>query len=217
MMVCARVFNIAKYLTVALALALPAAASAATILVYGDSLSAGYGLPQEQGWVSLLAQRLRAEKFDYRVVNASISGETTSGGRSRIGSALKSHRPDLVIIELGANDGLRGTSLAAMRTNLEAIVDACLSAKAAVLLVGIRLPPNFGMDYTSKFQQVFGDVARSRKLRPVPFMLDGFGEKREFFQPDNIHPTAAAQPLMLDTVWKELKPLLKREGMGNRK
>jgi acyl-CoA thioesterase-1 len=216
-MVCARVFNIAKYLTVALALALPAAASAATILVYGDSLSAGYGLPQEQGWVSLLAQRLRAEKFDYRVVNASISGETTSGGRSRIGSALKSHRPDLVIIELGANDGLRGTSLAAMRTNLEAIVDACLSAKAAVLLVGIRLPPNFGMDYTSKFQQVFGDVARSRKLRPVPFMLDGFGEKREFFQPDNIHPTAAAQPLMLDTVWKELKPLLKREGMGNRK
>lgn len=167
--------------------------------------------------MSLLAQRLRAEKFDYRVVNASISGETTSGGRSRIGSALKSHRPDLVIIELGANDGLRGTSLAAMRTNLEAIVDACLSAKAAVLLVGIRLPPNFGMDYTSKFQQVFGDVARSRKLRPVPFMLDGFGEKREFFQPDNIHPTAAAQPLMLDTVWKELKPLLKREGMGNRK
>jgi len=192
-------------------LALPAAAPAATILVYGDSLSAGYGLPQEQGWVSLLAQRLRAEKFDYRVVNASISGETTSGGRARIGGVLKNHRPELVIIELGANDGLRGTSLAVMRTNLEAIVDDCLSAKAAVLLVGIRLPPNFGMDFTSKFQQVFTDVARSRKLRPVPFILDGFGAKRELFQADNIHPTAAAQPLMLEIVWKELKPLLKRQ------
>ena len=199
-----------KSLTVAAVLALPAAAPAATMLVYGDSLSAGYGLPQEQGWVSLLAQRLHAEKFDYKVVNASISGETTSGGRSRIGSALKTHRPELVIIELGANDGLRGTSLAAMRTNLEAIVDACKATNAAVLLVGIRLPPNFGMDYTSKFQQVFSDVARSRKLRPAPFILDGFGEKRELFQADGIHPTAAAQPLMLETVWKELKPLLKR-------
>lgn len=189
---------------------MPATAPAATILVYGDSLSAGYGLPQEQGWVSLLGQRLRAEKFDYRVVNASISGETTSGGRSRINGALKTHRPALVIVELGANDGLRGISLDAMRANLEAIVDACLSSKATVLLVGIRLPPNFGMDYTGKFQQVYSDVARSRKLRRVPFLLDGFGEKREFFQPDGIHPTAAAQPLMLDTVWKELKPLLKR-------
>ena len=195
----------------ALALALPAAAPAATILVYGDSLSAGYGLPQEQGWVSLLAQRLRAEKFDYRVVNASISGETTSGGRSRIAAALKTHRPALVIVELGANDGLRGTSLDAMRANLQAIVDACRSNQSAVLLVGIRLPPNFGMDYTSKFQQVYTDVARSRKLRPVPFILDGFGEKREFFQEDGIHPTAAAQPLMLDAIWKELKPLLQRQ------
>jgi acyl-CoA thioesterase I len=209
-MVCARLLSIAKCLTVAFALALPAAASAATVLVYGDSLSAGYGLPREQGWVSLLGQRLRAEKFDYRVVNASISGETTSGGRSRINGALKTHRPALVIVELGANDGLRGISLDAMRANLEAIVDACLSSKATVLLVGIRLPPNFGTDYTSKFQQVYSDVARTRKLRRVPFLLDGFGEKREFFQPDGIHPTAAAQPLMLDIVWKELKPLLKK-------
>ena len=196
---------------VAFALALPAAAPAATILVYGDSLSAGYGLPQEQGWVSLLAQRLRAEKFDYRVVNASISGETTTGGRSRIAGALKTHSPELVIVELGANDGLRGTSLDAMRANLQSIVDTCRANQAAVLIVGIRLPPNFGMDYTSKFQQVFTDVARSRKLRPVPFILDGFGEKREFFQDDGIHPTAAAQPLMLEAVWKELKPLLKRQ------
>jgi acyl-CoA thioesterase I len=204
-------FNIAKCLVVVFALALPAAAPAATILVYGDSLSAGYGLPQEQGWVSLLAQRLRAEKFDYRVVNASISGETTTGGRSRIAGALKTHNPELVIVELGANDGLRGTSLDAMRANLQSIVDTCRANQAAVLLVGIRLPPNFGMDYTSKFQQVFTDVARSRKLRPVPFILDGFGEKRELFQADGIHPTAAAQPLMLEAVWKELKPLLKRQ------
>ena len=193
-----------------LALALPAAAPAATLLVYGDSLSAGYGLSQEQGWVSLLAQRLRAEKFDYRVVNASISGETTSGGRTRIAGALKTHAPSLVIVELGANDGLRGTSLDAMRANLEAIVDACRSRQAEVLLVGIRLPPNFGMDYTGKFQQVFSDVAKSRKLSRVPFILDDFAEKRELFQQDGIHPTAAAQPLMLETVWKELTPLLKR-------
>lgn len=161
--------------------------------------------------MSLLGRRLRAEKFDYRVINASISGETTSGGRSRINGALKTHSPALVIVELGANDGLRGTNLDAMRANLEAIVDTCLSGNAAVLLVGIRLPPNFGTDYTSKFQQVFNDVARSRKLRPVPFLLDGFGEKQELFQLDGIHPTAAAQPLMLDSVWKELKPLLQRQ------
>jgi acyl-CoA thioesterase I len=167
--------------------------------------------------VGLLQQRLHAEKLDYRVVNASISGETTSGGRSRIDGALKAHRPAIVIVELGGNDGLRGQSPDAMRVNLEAIVDACRSAKAAVLLVGVRMPPNYGMDYTQKFQQVFGEVARSRKLPAVPFILDGFGEKREYFQPDGIHPTLEAQPLMLDAVWKSLRPLLKREGMGNRK
>jgi acyl-CoA thioesterase-1 len=191
-------------------LALPAAAApAATILVYGDSLSAGYGLQRDQGWVGLLAQRLRAEKFDYRVVNASISGETTSGGRGRIEGALRTHRPAIVIVELGANDGLRGQSPDRMRANLEAIVDACRSARAAVLLLGIRLPPNYGMDYTQKFQRVFRDVGRSRKLPAVPFILDGFGDKLEYFQADGIHPTAAAQPLVLDAVWKGLKPLLK--------
>jgi acyl-CoA thioesterase I len=160
--------------------------------------------------VDLLQQRLHAEKFDYRVVNTSISGETTSGGRSRIEGALKAHRPEIVIVELGGNDGLRGQSPDAMRANLEAIVDTCRSAKAAVLLVGIRMPPNYGMDYTQKFQQVFGEVARSRKLPAVPFILDGFGEKREYFQPDGIHPTAEAQPLMLNAVWKGLRPILKR-------
>ena len=203
---------------IACALALPAAAScAATILVFGDSLSAGYGLAREQGWVHLLEQRLRAEQLDYKVVNASISGETTLGGRNRIDGALMAHRPAVVILELGANDGLRGASPEAIRGNLEAISDACRRAKARVLLVGIRLPPNYGQAYVEKFQDVYSAVARSRKLPLVPFLLDGFSDNRGLFQDDGIHPSAAAQSLMLDTVWKELLPLLKREEMGNRK
>jgi acyl-CoA thioesterase-1 len=210
-MICARLFDIVVRLVFVCALAAPAAASsAATILVLGDSLSTGYGLPREQGWVQLLEQRLRAEKMDYKVVNASISGETTTGGRNRIDALLKTHRPALVVLELGANDGLRGAPPESIRRNLEAISDACRRAQARVLLVGMRLPPNYGMDYTAKFQNVFGAVARSRKLPLVPFLLDGFPENRELFQNDGIHPTAAAQPLMLETVWKALRPLLKK-------
>jgi acyl-CoA thioesterase-1 len=211
-MVCARFIDIVVRSVVVCALALPAATSfAATILIFGDSLSAGYGLSREQGWVHLLEQRLRAEKLDYKVVNASISGETTLGGRNRIDAALKTHRPAIVILELGANDGLRGGSPDAMRDNLEAISDACRRARARVLLVGIRLPPNYGMAYTEKFQEVFGAVSRSRKLPLVPFLLDGFPLNRDLFQADGIHPTAAAQSLMLDTVWKKLRPLLQRQ------
>ena len=195
----------------ACALALSAAAaSAATLLVYGDSLSSGYGLPRDEGWVSLLARRLRSEQFDYKVANASISGETTLGGANRIEAALKQHRPAIVILALGGNDGLRGQSPDAMRANLEAMIAASRRARAQVLLVGVRLPPNYGAAYTEKFQRVFGEVARSRKLPLVPFLLEGFGERREYFQADGIHPTAAAQPLMLDTVWKGLRPLLKK-------
>ena len=198
---------------VVLALALPAAtASAATLLVYGDSLSAAYGLSREQGWVSLLARRLHAERFDYKVANASLSGETTDGGRNRIEAALKTHRPVLVIVELGANDGLRGAGLDTVRGNLEAIVDACRRANARVLLVGMRIPPNYGMPYAEKFQGIFSEVARSRKLPLVPFLLEGFADKPNLFQADGIHPAAAAQPVMLDTVWKKLLPLLKKAG-----
>jgi acyl-CoA thioesterase-1 len=211
-MVCVRFFNIVVRSVVACALALSAAASfAATILVFGDSLATGYGLPQEQGWVSLLAQRLHAEKFDYKVVNASISGETTLGGRNRINAALKAHRPAIVIVELGGNDGLRGSDPGTIRDNLDAISEACLRAHARVLLVGIRLPPNYGLPYAEKFQGIFSEVSRSRKLPLVPFLLDGFSDNRDLFQADGIHPSAAAQPLMLDTVWKELRPLLKRQ------
>ncbi len=184
------------------------AAAQPVVLVYGDSLSAGYGLPQGKGWVDLLADRLRAEKFDHRVVNASVSGETTVGGANRIEAVLAQHRPAIVVVELGGNDGLRGLSLAATRQNLEKIVGAARGAGAKPLLIGMQLPPNYGTAYTEKFQAVFEDVARERRIPLVPFMLAGFGEKREYFQADGIHPTIEAQRLMLDNVWPVLRPLL---------
>ena len=193
-----------------------AAACAATVLVYGDSLSTGYGLPREQGWVSLLAQRLRADNFDYKVTNASVSGETAAGGAQRIEAALRTHRPAIVILALGANDGLRGARLDALRANLDAIIAASRRAKARLLLIGMRLPPNYGTEYTEHFQRVFSEVASARNVPRVSFLLEGFAENRELFQADGIHPAAAAQPLMLETVWKELLPLLKREEMGKR-
>jgi acyl-CoA thioesterase I len=208
---CSGLFDIALRLFVAFALTLSTAvAYAATVLVYGDSLSAGYGLPADKSWVHLLATRLRDERFDYKVANASISGETTLGGRNRIESALNASRPDIVILALGANDGLRGGSLEAMRANLEAMVDASRRHKARVLLVGIRLPPNYGAGYTEKFRLVFSEVAKDRKTSFVPFLLDGFAEQSAYFLSDGVHPAAQAQPLILETVWKELKPLLKK-------
>jgi acyl-CoA thioesterase-1 len=185
-------------------------ARAATILVFGDSLSAGYGLPQALRWTSLLEKRLRDERFDYSVANASVSGETTTGGAARIKAALKAHQPDIVVLELGANDGLRGQDLALMRRNLEAMIDASRDAKAQVLLVGMRLPPNYGTAYTEKFQQTYVDLSRSRKTALVPFLFEGFAEDAHYFQSDRVHPTSEAQALMLDTIWKGLKPLLRR-------
>ena len=178
--------------------------------MFGDSLSAGYGLLPGQGWVSLLAQRLETKKLDYKVANASISGETTYGGRNRIEAVLKTHRPAIVIVELGANDGLRGGTVEKTRANLEAIVDACRKAGARVVLVGIHLPPNYGMAYTDKFRQVFPEIARKRKLALVPFLFEGFADKPDYFQADGLHPAPNAQPLMLDLVWKALRPLLKK-------
>jgi acyl-CoA thioesterase-1 len=192
-----------------LTLMLPPAGFAATIMVYGDSLSAGYGLPQEQGWVNLLQKKLNDEKLDYKVVNLSISGETTLGGRNRIAAALATHRPAIVIVALGANDGLRGQSLDAMRENLEAMIKACRKARAKVLLVGMRLPPNYGAAYTDKFNNIFKYIAQRHKLALVPFLLEGFAAKRELFQADGFHPTAEAEPRMLETVWEKLRPLLK--------
>lgn len=189
-----------------------AAAQAGTLLVFGDSLSAAYGLSREQGWVHLLEQRLRSEKLDYKVVNASISGETTLGGRNRLGAVLKAHRPDIVILELGANDGLRGASPQSTRAHLEAMIDAARAAGARVLLIGIRLPPNYGAAYTEKFEQLYREVAHAKKVPLVPFLFEGFGEKPDYFQGDGLHPAAHAQPLMLETVWRALRPLLRKRG-----
>ena len=179
-------------------------------MVFGDSLSSAYGLQRDQGWATLLQQRLSEKKLDYKIANASISGETTSGARNRIDAALKTHRPAIVIIALGANDGLRGLSIEAMRANLEAMVRSSRKTGAKVLLVGMRMPPNFGPAYGEKFQQTFRDVAAQERVALVPFLLEGFAEKQELFQPDGIHPAAAAQPLVLANVWKGLQPLLKK-------
>ena len=190
---------------------IPSAASAGTILVFGDSLSAAYGLEQSQGWPSLLEKRLRSEGFDYRVANASISGETTTGGASRIEGALKAHKPDIVVLELGANDGLRGQSLDIMRRNLEEMIAASRKAKAEVLLVGMRLPPNYGPSYTEKFQRTYAELAKAKNTALVPFLFEGFAEDPKFFQADRVHPTSEAQALMLEVVWKGLKPMLRRK------
>ena len=185
------------------------ATAAKTILVVGDSLSAGYGLARGEDWPQLLAQRLQQKKTDYTVVNASISGETTQGGANRIDNALRTHRPAIVILALGANDGLRGTDLAAMRRNLERMIDAAQRAHARVILVGMRIPPNYGPAYTEKFQATFREVSKIRRVPLVPFLLEGFADQRDYFQTDNLHPVAAAQPMILETLWKPLAPLLK--------
>lgn len=157
-----------------------------------------------------MEKRLREGHWQYRVVNASISGETTSGGQYRIEQALSTLRPAIVILELGGNDGLRGLALSETKRNLEAIIAACRREKAVVLLVGMRLPPNYGRAYTEKFQNIYRTLARQYKLPLVPFMLESISDRRDMFQEDGIHPIAAAQPLILDTIWTYLKPLLKR-------
>ena len=199
-----------KFISVGFFLLLSFAAQATdTILVVGDSISAGYGLAQGQSWPSLLEKRLREQRLDYSVVNASISGDTTAGGRSRIGAALDRARPTVVIIALGGNDGLRGLPIAALRDNLHAMIEAVRARKARVVLAGLKLPPNYGPDYTRAFEQSYAELARRHKAALVPFLLDGVAEKRELFQPDGIHPVAEAQPQILDNVWKVLKPQLK--------
>ena len=184
---------------------------AATILVLGDSLSAEYGLARGTGWVGLLEQRLQTRAGGkYTVVNASISGETTSGGLTRLPQLLAAHRPAIVIIELGANDGLRGLSLDAMRNNLKSMADAARGAGARVLLVGIRVPPNYGRDYAERFFASFAEVARQTRSALAPFLLDHIAEDLSMFQADRIHPNEKAQARMLDNVWPHLQPLLAR-------
>jgi len=182
------------------------------ILVLGDSISAGYGLTAGSGWVTLLQQRLAVEHRPYTVVNASISGDTTAGGRARLDALLTRYRPAITIIELGGNDGLRGGSIDAMRQNLDAMTAAAQKAGSRVLLVGMRIPPNYGTAYVQRFGATFGEVASARKAALVPFLFDGFGEDEAMFQPDRIHPLAAAQSKLLDNIWRGLQPLLDAAG-----
>ncbi|HQT25737.1 MAG TPA: arylesterase [Burkholderiales bacterium] len=185
---------------------LPHTVLSATILVFGDSLSAGYGVPAGKTWVDLLQKKLGKKDL---VVNASISGETTSGGLSRIGPALERFRPDIVVLELGANDGLRGQAVSIAEKNLESIVSACKRRRARVLLVGMRLPPNYGQKYSEAFREIYPEIAKRKRLAFVPFMLEGFAQDLEDFQSDGLHPTEKAQPKVLANIWKGLEPMLR--------
>ncbi len=198
-----------KILSLLLFLLFSGIAAAQNILVFGDSLSAGYGIAVVQSWPALLQARLRQEKFPHTVVNASISGETTAGGKSRLPAALQQHKPALVILALGANDGLRGLPVTAARDNLTAMTRAAKMAGAQVLIAGMQLPPNYGPDYTRQFAALFAEVARKEKTALLPFLLEPVAQDDSAFQPDRLHPTAAAQPKILDHVWPALKPLLK--------
>ena len=195
---------------VALTCCVPAAAAVRTILVFGDSLSAAYGLAPDQGWVHLLGTRAARAGLDWRIVNASVSGETTAGGLRRLPADLKRHQPAIVVIALGANDALRGQPIAGIRDNLEKMVRLARNARAEPVLVGLMIPPNYGIDYAAEFQALYPALAARLRLALVPFLLEGIAEKPEFFQADQMHPSAAAQPIILDTVWKTLEPLLRK-------
>lgn len=191
---------------------LPALASGSAILVLGDSLSAEYGLPRGTGWVALLEKRLAAEKRPATIINASVSGDTTAGGRARLPGLLAQHKPTVVVIELGGNDALRGLPLKSTEDNLGTMVKAAQQAGARVLLVGMQVPPNYGTDYARRFAGTFEVVAREHKTALVPFFLEGVANGADaatMFQPDRIHPSAQAHPRMLDNVWPALRPLLR--------
>jgi len=195
--------------SVALVVAATSAYSAPkNLLVLGDSLSAEYGLQRGTGWTGLLQQRLQQSKADYRVVNASISGDTTIGGRNRLPALMTQHKPEVLVIELGANDALRGLALKTSQDNLQAMIDLARQQKAKVLLVGMQIPPNYGPDYTRRFAGMYQDLAKSNKVALVPFFFEGIAADLSLFQADRIHPNEQAQPRLLDNVWPHLKPLV---------
>ncbi|RYE93253.1 MAG: arylesterase, partial [Oxalobacteraceae bacterium] len=181
-----------------------------TLLVLGDSLSAEYGLARGTGWVPLLEKRLQDGKLNVKVVNASISGDTTSGGRARLQPLLDKHKPDVMVLELGANDALRGLPIGSTEDNLQAMISAAQKIGAKVVLVGMQIPPNYGSEYASRFSGVFPKLAKEHKLPLVPFFLAPLMERPDLFQADRLHPTAEAQPLLLEAIWPRLQPLLAR-------
>ena len=179
-----------------------------TLLVFGDSLSAAYGIEEADGWVNLLAEKLTTENPNYTVANASVSGETSTGGLARLPAALEEFQPAIVILELGGNDGLRGLPLRMLKDNLTAMVEMCLEAEAEVLLAGIQIPPNYGPRYTQPFYALFGEIAEDKELAFVPFLIDGIPQQPDLMQEDGIHPKAEAQFMILDNVWPVLAPML---------
>jgi acyl-CoA thioesterase-1 len=187
-----------------------AAPAERTLLVFGDSLSAAYGLRADQGWVAQLQERLEDQGYGYRVVNASVSGETTAGGRARLARALDTHQPQLVILGLGANDGLRGLPVKDARANLASMIADIRQRRARVLLAGILMPPNYGARYAGDFSAMYAELAKTAGVPLIPFLLDGVALDERYMQADGLHPNAAGQPLVLENVWKHLKPLLER-------
>lgn len=186
------------------------ALGARTVMVFGDSLSAAYNLSTDQGWVHLIEDRIARANLPWRVVNASVSGETTAGGLRRIAEDLKRHKPSVVVIALGANDALRGLPVAGMRSNLEKMIRLARAARAEPVLVGLMIPPNYGIDYAAEFRGMYADLAARQKIALVPFLLEGIADKPEMFQRDQLHPTAQAQPRIAENVWPALAPLLKK-------
>ncbi len=207
-------FRFFKYLLIAMLAAASPATQAdgadSTILVLGDSLSAAYGIPREQGWVALMQQRLDQQQPGlYRVINASISGETTSGGRSRLQQLLAQHTPDMVLLQLGGNDGLRGLPVRELRQNLSAMIESSLQSGARVALLGIMIPPNYGPRYTQEFRESYQLLAKQYQLALVPFLLEGVAGNADLMQEDGLHPAAVAQPILLENVWRALAPQFK--------
>ncbi|MES2546643.1 MAG: arylesterase [Pseudomonadota bacterium] len=203
-------FKITWFSVIVFALVASSAQAAQTIVVFGDSLSAAYGIQPNTGWVALLENKLKQQNSAYKVVNASISGETTSGGLSRFNQMLKTHQPNIVVIELGANDGLRGLSLSDMQSNLNSMIKLAKAKNATVVLLGMRIPPNYGIQYTQKFNAIYATLANQYKLNLVPFFLDGVAGNRTLVQEDGLHPTAAAQARLLENIWPKLEALLKK-------
>ena len=188
----------------------PVYAASNSILIYGDSLSAAYEIPQQLGWVSLLQQRLEDQHYPYKVINASVSGETTSGGLSRLSATLNEHQPNIVILELGANDGLRGLPLTEMKANLAQIIEQSKKSGAKVLIIGMRIPPNYGPKYSQSFTQKYQQLSQEFKVPRVPFMLQGMENRLELIQDDGLHPNVQGQPIILENIWPQLKLILKK-------
>jgi len=187
---------------------MPAFATNPKILIYGDSLSAAYGIPQQQGWAALLKKKLAQERLTYEVINASISGETTDSGLTRLTSTIKQVKPTIIILELGANDGLRGLPIKNMRNNLSAMIQLCKKSGIKVLLLGMKIPPNYGVQYTKEFSQTYAQLGKQHKVALLPFMLENVAARPDLIQADGLHPNALGQPIILENIWPELQKLL---------